>query len=100
MTLVRVDRMAQLTLPDEVRQALKVKEGDYLEAEIVKDGVLLKPLDEAARRARAWEGIVQATSRVKDLRPNPTQDPIAAEEEIAEWVKEFRREQRKSKDKS
>ncbi|MGH7059383.1 MAG: AbrB/MazE/SpoVT family DNA-binding domain-containing protein [Stellaceae bacterium] len=44
MTLVRVRRMAQLTLPAEVRRALNVKEGDYLDAEIVDEGVLLKPV--------------------------------------------------------
>ena len=44
MTLMRVRRMAQLTLPAEVRRALNVQEGDYLEAQIVKGGVLLRPV--------------------------------------------------------
>ena len=34
MILVRVRRAAQLTLPADIRQALNVKEGDYLEASI------------------------------------------------------------------
>jgi bifunctional DNA-binding transcriptional regulator/antitoxin component of YhaV-PrlF toxin-antitoxin module len=94
MTLMRVRRMAQLTLPVEVRRALNVKDGDYLEAQIVKDGVLLKPV-EMVERERAWKGIVHATSRVKDLKPNPKESATAKEEAIARMVKEHRRKKRK-----
>lgn len=44
MTLVRLRERAQITLPQEVRDALKVKQGDYLEAELVEGGVLLRPM--------------------------------------------------------
>ena len=54
MTVMRVRRMAQVVLPAEVQRALNVQEGDYLEAEIVKDGVLLKPLG-VVQRERAWQ---------------------------------------------
>jgi hypothetical protein len=43
---MRVRTAAQLTLSAEVRRALNVKEGDYVEAQIVEGGVLL-PADEA-----------------------------------------------------
>lgn len=94
MALMRVRRMAQLTLPAEVRRALNVKEGDYLEAKVVKDGVLLKPVAVVARE-RAWQRIVHAVSQVKDLQPDPNEDVIAEEERIAEMVKEYRRQKRK-----
>ncbi|MEA2872200.1 MAG: Antidote-toxin recognition MazE, bacterial antitoxin [Hyphomicrobiales bacterium] len=97
MALMRVRRAAQLTLPAEVRQALNVKEGDYLDAQIVKDGVLLRPVSMANRDAeshRAWQEIQEIMSRVKDLEPTPNEDPSAREEWIAEIVKEFRREKR------
>jgi AbrB family looped-hinge helix DNA binding protein len=90
MTLMRVRRAAQLTLPAEVRRALNVQEGDFLEAEIVKDGVLLKPVA-VVQRARAWERIKEAASHVIDREPNPDEDIKAEEEAIAESVKEFRR---------
>ena len=55
MTLVRLRERAQITLPQEVRDALKVKQGDYLDAELVEGGVLLRPMAvvdrEAARAA-------------------------------------------------
>ena len=94
MTLMRVRRLAQLTLPAEVRRALKVKEGDYLEAKVVKDGVLLKPVA-VVSRSRAWKRILHAVSQVKDLKPDPNEDMTAKEDEIAAMVKEHRRQKRK-----
>ena len=44
MVLMRLRRMAQLTLPAEIRRVLKVREGDLLEAKIISGGVLLKPV--------------------------------------------------------
>jgi AbrB family looped-hinge helix DNA binding protein len=70
MTLMRVRRAAQLTLPADVRQALNVKEGDYLEAHITKDGVLLTPV-QVVERKRAWKSIEEIASRVRDLEPDP-----------------------------
>ncbi len=91
MTLVRVRRAAQLTLPAEIRKALDVKDGDYLEAKVVKNGVMLKPVA-VTDRERAWKKIEEITSRVRDLKP--TGNPKADEEWIAREIKRFRREQR------
>jgi AbrB family looped-hinge helix DNA binding protein len=93
MALMRVRRLAQLTLPAEVRRALNVKEGDYLEAHIVKDGVLLKPVA-VVERTRAWEKIEKVMSRVRDRKPNPKEDVTAEEERIAQEVKAYRRERK------
>jgi AbrB family looped-hinge helix DNA binding protein len=93
MALMRVRRLAQLTLPAEVRRALNVKEGDYLEAEIVKGGVLLKPVA-MVERERAWEGIVHAVSQVRDLGAKPGADNQVEEETIADMVKEQRRNEK------
>jgi AbrB family looped-hinge helix DNA binding protein len=90
MAVVRVRRAAQLTLPVEVRKALRIKEGDYLDARIVKDGVILKPVS-LVERKQALANIKKITSRVRDLRPNPREGSRAAEERIARYVKDFRR---------
>jgi bifunctional DNA-binding transcriptional regulator/antitoxin component of YhaV-PrlF toxin-antitoxin module len=94
---MRLRRASQLTLPGDIREALKVKEGDYLDAQIVKDGVLLKPVSMTERdeeRHRAWKEIQEIMSRVKDLAPDPSQTITEAEEEIAEEVMAMRREER------
>jgi bifunctional DNA-binding transcriptional regulator/antitoxin component of YhaV-PrlF toxin-antitoxin module len=79
MTLMRVRRAAQLKLPADARQALNVKEGDYLEAHITKDGLLLTPV-QVVERARAWKNIEDIAARVRNLEPDPNEDPMAAEE--------------------
>ena len=90
MALLRLRRAAQLTLPAEVRDALNVKAGDYLDASVVKDGVLLKPVSVVARR-RAWTGIVKATSAVRERPPKAKSGLRAAERSIAREVKKARR---------
>jgi len=90
MTLVRVRRLAQLTLPAEVRRALNVEEGDYLEAKIVKDGVLLKPVA-VVERKRAWQRIQRAAAQVRRHKPIPLADNQAEEEAIAADVKALRK---------
>jgi len=45
MTLVKVRRAAQITLPRDIREAARLEEGDYLEAEVTAAGaILLKPV--------------------------------------------------------
>ena len=90
MTLVRVRRLAQLTLPAEVRRALNVEEGDYLEAKIVKDGVLLKPVA-VVERKRAWQRLRQATAQVRRRKAVPIGGNQAEEEAIAADVKALRK---------
>jgi AbrB family looped-hinge helix DNA binding protein len=95
MTLMRVRRAAQLTLPADIRQALNVKEGDYLEASITPEGVLLKPMS-VVQRERAWQRIKEITAQVVNTQPNPNEDATVEEERIAGEVKAFRRADRRS----
>ncbi len=91
MTLMRVRRAAQLTLPADVRRALKVKDGDYLEAHVVKDGVLLKPVSVVERKL-AWASIKKAVSQVKDRKAGRSKSTKDDEEAIARAVKHTRRQ--------
>lgn len=90
MTLMRVRRAAQLTLPSDIRQALNVKEGDYFEASITPEGVLLKPVA-VVQRERAYQRIKEISAQVVNTQPNPAEDATAEEERIAEEVKVHRR---------
>lgn len=47
--LVKVRRAAQITLPREFREAVHLEEGDYLEACMTKDGILLRPVTIGSR---------------------------------------------------
>lgn len=44
MALVKVRRAAQITLPREIRDAAHLHEGDYLEAQLTDEGILLRPV--------------------------------------------------------
>jgi AbrB family looped-hinge helix DNA binding protein len=90
MILMRVRRAAQLTLPVDIRQALNVKEGDYLEATVTPEGVLLKPVA-VVQCERAWQRIKEISAQVVDTRPDPNEDVTAEEERIADEVKTHRR---------
>src|SRR5438874_8209305 len=57
----------QLTLPEEIRAAAQLQEGDLLEAEITEDGILLRPqkvID--ATQAWFWTPEWQAGEREAD----------------------------------
>lgn len=57
----------QLTLPDEIRKAARLEEGDLLEAEITPEGILLRPrkvID--ATQAWFWTADWQAGEREAD----------------------------------
>ena len=87
--LMRIRNAAQLTLPAELRKALNVKEGDYLEACLVEGGVLLKPVA-VVERERAWARVVKATGKVKDTKPSG-RSAAAEEKSIACTVKAERK---------
>jgi AbrB family looped-hinge helix DNA binding protein len=89
MALVRLLRGGQVTLPAELRQKLQVKEGDYLEAQVVENGMLLKPVAFVSRE-QAWKAIREAQQSVRYIGPKPRPSPEGEEEQIYEIMREFR----------
>jgi AbrB family looped-hinge helix DNA binding protein len=97
MPLVKVKRFAQVTLPSDVRKQFHISEGDYLEAEAVEDGILLKPVA-VVERKRAWADLFQVIDRVGRRGPKSSRKTEKREEEeIAEIIKEHRKAARKHK---
>jgi AbrB family looped-hinge helix DNA binding protein len=91
MTLVRVLRGGQVTLPADVRQKLKLAQGDYLEAEVLENGVLLRPVS-GIERQRALEQTFAAKARVRPTPEQARKSPKKQEQEIFDEVKAMRRE--------
>src|SRR3954467_6868084 len=71
----------QLTLPDELRQALTTAEDDSLDAEEVVEGILLRR-SPSARRKAGLANLREAQSGVRYIGPLPR--PSAEEEE--QWI--------------
>jgi AbrB family looped-hinge helix DNA binding protein len=96
MSLIKVRRAAQITLPNDIRKALNVNEGDYLEVKIVAEGVLLKPVT-VVDKATAWRAIAKAMSTVQPT-PEQAAKPIEEQEqEIMAEVKAARRDYAKER---
>ncbi len=91
MARIRLLRDGQVTLPAEVRRELKLVQGDYLEAELVEAGVLLKPVG-GAKRERALERMLAAKARVRPTPEQARKSPEEQEREAFEEVKAMRRE--------
>lgn len=67
MTRTTLRAKGQLTLPEEIRRAARLEEGDLLEAVITTDGILLRPqklID--ATQAWFWEPTWQEGEREAD----------------------------------
>jgi AbrB family looped-hinge helix DNA binding protein len=94
MTLVRLRERAQITLPQEVRDALKLKQGDYLDAEVVEGQLVLKPVTVVARdeaRGRLLE-MLDRSSRWRGPGPEPDDDQLM--QNVVAMIKETRRSDR------
>ena len=91
MSLLKLRKFAQVTLPAELRKKFNLAEGDLLEAEAVENGILLKPVTVVARE-KAWNQLFQSMGNVKDRKPKPKQSAKKQEEEIAKMVKGFRKQ--------
>lgn len=90
MPLVKIKRFSQVTLPPEVRRKFNLNEGDYLEAEAVADGILLKPVT-VIERKKAWNRLFDVLDSVEGRKPKRKRSAKQEEEEIAEIVKDFRK---------
>jgi len=91
VTRIRVSERGEIALPRDLQEALKVREGDLLDAVAVKGGVLLKPVA-AAEREAAWRRMEQAMSTVRPTAEQAAKPIEVQEQEILEVVDEVRRE--------
>ena len=58
MPLVKVRKRYQVTIPREIRKALSLEEGDYLEVETNEQGILLKPMKAIFTKKQSLHGLV------------------------------------------
>lgn len=93
MALVKVKDRAQITLPPDIRKALNVDVGDYLETEVVEGGVLLKPVA-VVERTKAWDELFKVLEGVRYRRPEPRPSPEEEERMVTEMIRAYRKERR------
>ena len=80
VSLIKVVRNGQITLPAEVRKTLMVKEGDYLEASLVNGKVVLTPFS-VSDRGKADQKLDEILGRVKytGSQPAPSEEEILSD---------------------
>ncbi len=93
MALLKILRSSQITLPAELRRRFGLTEGDYLEAQAVEEGILLKPVS-VVDRQKAGQALLSLLDRVHAEQPARKLSPAAQEEWIAQEVKAFRKDKR------
>ena len=93
MALLKILRSSQITLPAELRRQFGLTEGDYLEAQAVKDGILLKPVN-VVDRQKAGQVLLKLLDRVHAKQPTSKLSAQEQEERIAREVKAYRKEKR------
>ena len=90
MSLVKIKRFSRVTLPPDVRERFNLNEGDYLEAEAVEEGILLKPVA-VIERKKAWNHLFTVLDSVEEQKVKSRKSAKKEEEEIAGMVKDFRK---------
>jgi AbrB family looped-hinge helix DNA binding protein len=93
MALLRVKQKAQITLPAALRKQFNLQEGDYLEAEAVDNGILLKPVS-IINRKQARQELRAVLDQVHAKLPPSDRSPTEQEEDITRIIKELRQEDR------
>jgi len=80
MSVVTVSAQGQVSLPEELRRDLKIKEGDRVQVERDGDHLILRPLSLTHETSdwRSWRGLLQGSR--------------ALEEHLEEHRQELRRE--------
>jgi len=91
MALLKILRSSQITLPAELRQQFGLAEGDYLEAQAVKEGILLKPVS-VVERQKAGKALLKLLDRVHAKQPISKLSDEEQEQLIVKEVKAFRKE--------
>jgi AbrB family looped-hinge helix DNA binding protein len=91
MALLKLRRFAQLTLPVELRKQFNLAEGDYIEAQAVRDGILLKPV-RVVERDKARKELAKVLKEVHAKLPPSKLSPREQEELIVKEIKAHRRE--------
>ena len=97
MPLVKVIRHGQITLPADLREKLDIEEGDYLEAELEGKAIVLRP-QMLLNREDAVKALHQIMSDVQGQTKGV--GPEVIEREVAEAVREVRKQKHHAKSRS
>ncbi len=91
MALLKILRSSQITLPAQLRRQFSLAEGDYLEAQAVKEGILLKPVA-VVERQKAGKALLKLLDRVHAKQPASKLTNQEQAQLIVKEIKAYRKE--------
>lgn len=96
MELIKVRRNYQLTIPQSLREKMKLAVGDYVQADVEEGRIVIRPVEvvspAAKQRQRSSKERQAAYALLDEIHRQMTnEDPGVIEETIEEAVQEVRR---------
>ena len=89
MPLIQVKKKAQVTIPVKLRKLLGIKEGDYLEAEVKDNKIILTPqvvLDQSDLAVLSKKGDRMIEEALSDVKA----DRVKEFDDVEDLIKELR----------
>ena len=94
MPLVTVKPKFQVTIPAKLRRGIDLREGDIMEATIVGDGILLRPMEVVDRNAAAD----RMSANFAAAEPSPEDVGLSENEIMEDTVADITASRRKRRD--
>lgn len=91
LPFIKLIRHGQVTLPAKFRKSLNLKDGDYLEAELLEDRIVLKPTVVMGRQ-EAIKGLHQLMDEIQAQNEDYSDEEVM--ENVMEAIKHVRRKKR------
>jgi len=87
-TLSKIQRHFQITIPAEIRKRLNLKEGDLVDFELSKEGILIKP-QETIDRSQAWFWSKRWQEEEKRVEEDFKKGKVVVSKDVEQFVKEL-----------
>lgn len=93
-TLARVQRHFQITIPAAVRKKLQLKEGDVVDFEVRREGILIKP-QTTIDREQAWFWSNRWQAEEKKVEEDFKKGKVVISENVDRFIKDLDKTQNK-----
>lgn len=87
-TLSRIQRHFQITIPAAIRKRLNLKEGDLVDFELSKEGILIKP-QETIDRSQAWFWSKRWQEEEKRVEEDFKKGKVVVSKDVEQFIKEL-----------
>lgn len=91
MSVVKVQRNFQITIPSEVRKKAHLEVGDLIDFEVTEEGILVKPM-EAIDRRQAWFWSKKWQAEEKKVEKDFEEEMVLESKDVESFLEELDKE--------